>query len=89
MSIDSVTGTNAPALGPTGNNGQLSAHHTGLSGSYAVVLSGATVPMSRLQSLVNGVVISDIDISAGPGTYNVTLNATEGQDARIQIIISI
>lgn len=89
MSIDSVTGTNAPALGSTGVNGQLSGHHTGLSGSYNVAVSGATVPNSKLQSLVNGVVISNVNIAAGPGTYAVTINATEGQDVRIQIIISL
>jgi hypothetical protein len=69
MSIDSVTGSGIPALGSTGINHNLTGHQTGMSGTYAVVISGtAVLPTIHLDFLKNSSLIETIHVP-GAGTY--------------------
>lgn len=86
MSIDSVSGTNAPSLPPTGINGTQTGAQTGLTGNYTFVLSGATIPGTVMYAYVNGVPVDTVDISAGPGSYVLTINAGSTDDVRISIV---
>lgn len=90
MSIDSVTGTGIPSLPTTGVNGNQSGHHTTVSGTLAVVITGATVPGTSLLAYKGSpiTILDTVDISAGPGTYNLTgITVAESEYLSISIII--
>lgn len=77
LSIDSVTGSGIPSLGSTGTNGQKKGHQTGMSGSYAVTITGTpALPTTKLDIYVNnGLVFTQAVASAG--TYGGPVTATE------------
>lgn len=76
FSIQSVTGTGVPALPPTGVSGNQTGHHTAMSGSYLITLSGTVVTTTKLDVLVNGVVVSCTAVSAA-GTFSAPISASE------------
>lgn len=57
FSIDSVSGVGVPSLPATGTNGTQKGTQTGMSGTYSVVLSGTVVTTTKLDAIVNGVVV--------------------------------
>lgn len=71
FSIDSVTGTGVPALGPTGVNAANSGHQTGISGSLTVTLTGSLVTTTKIDVYVNGGVPVACTAVTGPGVYSV------------------
>lgn len=84
LSIDSVTGTGVPALPPTGLNTNLTGHHTAMSGSYSVTLSGTVVTITKITAEVNGVVVDCKPVTAA-GAYSLAITAAEADDVRISI----
>jgi hypothetical protein len=90
MSIDAVSGTGVPfpALPSTGANGTETGLHTAMSGALSVDVTGAAVPITALQLIVNGIVVSCDDISAGTGTYGLTFPSpiTESDTVLITIV---
>jgi hypothetical protein len=77
LSIDSITGTGVPAVGSTGVNGIKTGHHTSMSGSYSVVITGTPVlPTTKIDVYKNGGLISTTPIPAA-GTYSVSITAVE------------
>lgn len=84
LSIDSVTGTGVPALGSTGTNGTLTGHHTAMSGSYSVVISGTVGATTKLTMYLNGLADDCVAVPVA-GTYPLSVTAIEDD----LIIISI
>lgn len=88
FSIDSVTGTGVPALAATGMNTSLTGHHTAMSGSYAVTLSGTLAIITKLVAYKNSVVHDCIAVTAA-GVYNLAITALETDDVRISVNIGV
>jgi hypothetical protein len=84
MSIDNVVGTGIPALGSTGTNGAKSGFQTGMSGSYAVTLSGTPGATAKLVALVDSVQVDCVAVPSA-GTYGLNITATSAQEVRITI----
>jgi hypothetical protein len=84
LSIDSVVGTGVPALGPTGTNGAKSGFQTGMSGTYAVTITGTTGATAKLVALVDGVQVDCVNIPSA-ATYGLNITATSAQDVIISI----
>lgn len=87
FSIDSVTGTGVPAppLPPTGLNTNLYGHHTGLTGSISVTLSGSVVTTTKLDLVINSVPSQCLAVTAA-GVYVFTAVSTiEADEVRISI----
>lgn len=86
--ITSVTGTGvpSPALPTTGVNGTQVGHHTAMSGSFSITVTGAAVPVTAMYASVNGVTVSCVNISAGAGTYSLAITAAEADIVLISII---
>lgn len=85
FSIDSVAMTGAPSLPPTGVNGEQEGHHTGVSGSASVNISGSIVVPTKLELSVDAVVV-DCVVVIGAGLYGLgPTTATEGQIVRIAV----
>lgn len=84
--IDSVTGTDAPAIGPTTVNGQKTGHTTGLSGDYLMTITGTVVTPCFVAILINGSTVACQQISTVIGTsifavsYNFTAITTIESD---------
>jgi hypothetical protein len=76
--IDSVTGTGAPAIGPTTVNGQKTGHHPGLSGDYLMTITGTVVTPCFVVLVKNGNPVSCQQISTVIGTsiFAVSYNFT-------------
>lgn len=87
MSIDSVSGTNAPSLDATGVNGTQEGVQTGLTGDYTIVISGATTPGTVMLALVNDATMDCVDVAAGPGSYVLTIGALSSDDVEITIVL--
>lgn len=88
MSIDSVTGAGAPAVGSTGTNGTSTGHQSGMGGTMSIVVTGTPGLTLSMNVTVNGVV------PPGPnhcvaipsaGTYNLDVTALTGQIVAIAI----
>jgi hypothetical protein len=78
LSIDAVSGSGIPSLPPTGVNGHESGEQTGMSGSYGVTLSGSVVTTTKLDAIVNGVVVDCVPVpSAGVYTLDITASGSD------------
>ena len=84
FSIDSVAGAGVPALGPTGLNTNKYGHHTAMSGTYSIVLSGAIFTTTKLDATVNGTVVSCVAVTAA-GTYSLAITASLTDIVRIEV----
>ncbi len=85
FSIDSVTGSNIPSLPATGTSGTQSGTHTGMSGTYAVTISGSIVVTTVIRAYVDGVQVDCSSVGAS-GVYNLDITASSSQI--VQIIMS-
>lgn len=68
FTINSVTGVGVPSLSPATPGSPQSGHHTGMSGSYAITLTGALVTPTKLEAYVNGSLVACTTVT-GPGVY--------------------
>ncbi len=85
-SIDSVSGSGVPALDPTGINGTESGTHTGMSGTYTVVLSSSSpAPNTKLVATMNNTTVLDCVAITGDGPYNLNITASASDDVRIAV----
>lgn len=83
--INNITGINTPSptIFPTAINGQKKGHHTGLSSTYSVNITGTIVTTTHLSTYVNGTRIDCQLIGSVVGTvisavnYNVDVTAAE------------
>jgi hypothetical protein len=66
--FDSVSGTGAPAIGPTTVNGQVTGHQAGLSANITVTITGTVVTPCMVVLLINGSPVSCQQISTIIGT---------------------
>lgn len=85
FSIDSVSGTGVPSLPAAPSGSSQSGHHTGVSGTMTVVLSGSIVTTTKLTLYVNGVQQSCQAVLAA-GSFNFTsLSIPEGDDILVAV----
>jgi hypothetical protein len=85
FSITSVTGTGIPSLPPTGTTGNVTAHHTAVSGNVTVQVTGTIVTTTKIDIYVNGILTNCVAVPSS-GTYNLgTVTALETDDLRIAI----
>lgn len=85
FSINSVAGTGVPSLAVATPGNPQSGHHTGMSGSYTVTLTGALVTPTVLQAYVNSVLVACTTVT-GPGVFILgTITAAESDIVLIAI----
>lgn len=81
--INSVTGTNVPALGATTVNGAKRGHHGDMSGTYTISITGTVVVATKIDVYINGILDDQVQVSTVIGTsftdqtYDFTITATE------------
>lgn len=83
MSINSVTGTGVPTLPATGSGNQ-SGHHTAMSGSYNIVISGTPPLALKVDAYVNGVLVACQAVPVA-GSYSLNITALESDTVLIAI----
>lgn len=89
--INSVTGSNVPAIGPTAVNGRKTGHQTGMSGSYTISVTGTTVTITSIIVYVDGEFYDCVLISSTVGQtftdqeYVIAVTATEAQQVKFSI----
>jgi hypothetical protein len=83
-SIDSVSGTGVPTLPATGVNGSQQGFQSGMSGAYAIAISGATPAGFKLVAHVDGVQV-DCVVLTSSGTYGLNITATSAQAVIIDV----
>ena len=76
LSIDNVSGTGVPALASTGVNGHQDGHHTAMSGTYLIVVSGTVVTTTKLDIYKNGVIYACVAVPVA-NTYGIGITALE------------
>lgn len=85
FSIHDATGTGVPSLPPTGVNGSVHGHHTGVTGLINLTLSGSLIFTTKLVLFINGV-LSDCVAVTGAGPYNLgPLTTVEGDTILISL----
>ena len=85
VSINSVTGTGIPTLGPTGVSGNVYNNHTAISGSISVNLTGALVTTTKLDVTKNGILFFCAPVAALPVTISIPLTASSTDVIRISV----
>lgn len=83
-SIDSVTGSGIPTLPATGVNGSQEGFQSGMSGAYAVAISGSAAAGFKLTGYVDGSPVDCVPL-LGSATYGLNITATSGQAVIIAI----
>lgn len=87
FAINSVSGTGVPSLPPTGTSGNVFGHHTAVSGSLNIVVSGTLSLPTKITVYVNNVLVYCVAVTAS-GSYGTPAIIAADTDTMLIAIAS-